>query len=132
MQLMAKIYLIILLLIKKYIMVILRAYWWLPILLTNCKKAGFVGVHNGELTDYSNKILFKDYSGNDENYEIYRFIDYCATAAKKYSIMFITSENVTKTKTKSMELIKVTICWKIHYHKKKKQKLHIKPSEICI
>ena len=34
----------------------------------------------------------------NENHEFYKVIDYCAAAAKKYSIIFITPENKIKTK----------------------------------
>ena len=64
------------------------------------QKAGFVGINNGELTDDLNKNFNKDYIKNKENYEFYKVIDYCGAAAKKYSMMYITPENVIKTKTK--------------------------------
>ena len=78
------------------------------------QKAGFVGVNNGELTDDLNKIFNKDYIKNKENYEFYKVIDYCAAAAKKYSMMYITPENVIKTKTKINGIIKIIVFLKIH------------------
>ena len=64
------------------------------------KIAGFVGINNGELTDDLNKNFSEDYIKKNENYEFYKVIDYCAAAPKKYSMMYITPENVIKTKTK--------------------------------
>ena len=64
------------------------------------KIAGFIGINNGELTDDLIKKFSKDYTKNKDNYEFYKVIDYCAAAAKKYSMMYITPENVIKTKTK--------------------------------
>ena len=58
-----------------------------------------VGVNNGELTDDLNKI-FNTKIKNKDSYEFYKVIDYCAAAPKKYSMMYITPENVIKTKTK--------------------------------
>ena len=61
------------------------------------KKAGFIGINNGELTDDLNKNFSEDYIKKNENYEFYKVIDYCAAAPKKYSMMYITPENVIKT-----------------------------------
>ena len=61
------------------------------------QKAGFSGINNGELTDDLNQNFTKDYIKNKENYEFYKVVDYCAAAAKKYSMMYITPENVIKT-----------------------------------
>ena len=76
--------------------------------------AGFIGINNGELTDDLNKIFSKDYIENKDNYVFYKVIDYCAAAAKKYSMMYITPENVIKTKTKINGIIKIIVFLKIH------------------
>ena len=52
------------------------------------------------MTDDLNKNFTEDYIKKNENYEFYKVIDYCAAAPKKYSMMYITPENVIKTKTK--------------------------------
>ena len=46
------------------------------------KKAGFIGINNGELTDDLNKNFSEDYIKKNKNYEFYKVIDYCAAAAK--------------------------------------------------
>ena len=56
-------------------------------------------MNNGKLIDL-NKNFSKDYIKNKDNYEFYKVVDYCAAAAKKYSMMYITPENIIKTKTK--------------------------------
>ena len=78
------------------------------------QKAGFVGVNNGELTDDLNKNFNKDYIKNKDNYEFYKVIGYCAAAAKKYSMMYITPENIIKTKTKINGIIQANCIYKIH------------------
>ena len=49
----------------------------------NLKKAGFIGINNGELTDDLEKNFTKDYIKKNKNYEFNKVIDYCATAPKK-------------------------------------------------
>ena len=51
-------------------------------MLKKLQKAGFVGINNGELTDDLNKNFSKDFIQNNENYEFYKVIDYCAAAPK--------------------------------------------------
>ena len=60
------------------------------------KRAGFIGINNGELTDDLNKNFNKYYIKNKDNYEFYKIIDYYAAAQK------------------SMVLIKVIVYLKIH------------------
>ena len=83
-------------------------------LVKKLEKAGFIGENNGDLTDDLNKNFSKDYIKNNDNYEFYKIIDYCAAAAKTYSMMYITPENVIEQKQKSMVLIKIIVYLKIH------------------
>ena len=52
------------------------------------------------MTDDLNKNFSEDDIKKNEKYEFYKVFDYCAAAPKKYSMMYITPENVIKTKTK--------------------------------
>ena len=83
-------------------------------MLKKLKKAGFICINNGELTDDLNKDLSEDYIKKNKNYEFYKVIDYCAAAPKKYSMMYITPENVIKTKTKINSINQDNCIYQIH------------------
>ena len=57
-------------------------------------------MNNADLTDDLIKKNSVDYVKKNENYEFYKIIDCCAAAARKCSMIFVTTENIIKTKTK--------------------------------